>query len=570
MRSEPGRLDSDSSGAPRKPRCKLAASKVPSCIRIHPGAGIDPIVMGVEPNDLISGYTFVRTLGEGPAGVVWLARERDSAVPVTIKLLKPEVFPPSAAQNVYERLVASVTSAGRLTHANLARVRTTFHEPRMGLRGLVSEYVEGQTLEHLQVPRKRDGRPGLSDPATLAGVLLWFQQLAAVLAWLHKQKLVHGNVKPSNVMLIAGRDRPSVKLLDLCWSLADIEGESRDDTFLPPERRAGREPQPASDQWTVAKLLDELVRRRTEPASDGGYGELTIPPELSRVIGRGLEDAPIRRYPDIGAFFYALESVRHALEADAERERSENGSGFSSRIGMAGAPAERDLATKTEVEIERAPRNARAMAGAGLLIAAILILVVTRFFAGNRISPGDVDSSGAVVPVPGMAQSRSLGAPPKAQPASTAPVPTQVPESGAPPLPLAPDPRASDPRSSENDAACLRGDSRACVEVAERHLEPRGAARDPRLAVEAFARACDLGRLEGCVRGAEILANDAAARDGKRARRLYEKACDRRHAAACAALSRLYGAGIGGAPNARAAEAFRRRACGLGLREACG
>src|SRR5262249_41835071 len=152
---------------------------------------------------------------------VWLAREKDTSLPVSIKLLKPEVFSPSDAQATYERLVGAVTHAGRLTHQALAQVRTTFHEPKKSLYGIVSEYLDGQSLEKFRLPRGDDGKP---ETKSVIGMLTWFQQLAAVLAWLHTNGLVHGSVKASNVILMTGYERPHLKLLDLCWSLALSEG----------------------------------------------------------------------------------------------------------------------------------------------------------------------------------------------------------------------------------------------------------------------------------------------------------------------------------------------------------
>jgi serine/threonine protein kinase len=273
--------------------------------------------MTVKPNDLIAGYHFVQKLGDGGTGTVWLAREKDTHLLVAIKVLRTELFPPSSAQMMYERVVASITSIGRLTHPNLVDTRTTFHQPRLGLYGIVSEYLEGQTLDGIYIPKAVDGRPGASDPRTMAGVLSWFQQIATVLAWLHANGVVHGNVRPRNVMLMTGYERPTIKLLDLCWSNARIVGGAPlDQRFVSPEQIAGGEPTPASDQWAAAKLLHQLLISSAPPGSQT-QALSTAPIALLRIVQRALQKDPRERFPDAGGFYYALESVKSQLEQQA-------------------------------------------------------------------------------------------------------------------------------------------------------------------------------------------------------------------------------------------------------------
>jgi serine/threonine protein kinase len=278
--------------------------------------------MTVKPNDLVAGYHFVQKLGEGATGTVWLARERDTHLLVAIKLLRTELFPPSSAQVMYERLVQSISRAGRFTHPNLAQTRSTFHQPRLGLFGIVSEYLEGQTLDGIYIPKSVDGRPGASDPRTLAGVLAWFQQIATVLAWLHANGVVHGNVKPRNVMLMTGYDRPIIKLLDLCWSEAQITGGAPEDLrFVSPEQIAGAAPSPASDQWACGKLLHHLLVSSAPPGSQL-QALATAPVGLLKVVQHALQTEPRERFPDTGGLFYAIEAVRNHLEQEGGAVRS--------------------------------------------------------------------------------------------------------------------------------------------------------------------------------------------------------------------------------------------------------
>jgi TPR repeat protein len=116
------------------------------------------------------------------------------------------------------------------------------------------------------------------------------------------------------------------------------------------------------------------------------------------------------------------------------------------------------------------------------------------------------------------------------------------------------------------EQTCSKGDAHACLDLAERYASGRGIAPDNIRAATSYEKACYLNRLDGCLKAGELYERSATP---KKARTMYERACDRRIAQGCELLSRLYRVGIGGPPNARIAEAFKRRACGLGLRDNC-
>ncbi|MCK6551680.1 hypothetical protein L6R52_37955, partial [Myxococcota bacterium] len=273
----------------------------------------------MKPNDLIAGYHFTRQIGDGETATVWLAREKASGVPVAVKLLKTELFPPSSVQGLYERLVGAVTDVGRLTHSHLTPVRSTILEPRLGVYGLVTEHVDGITLDKIEIPLGPDGRPGASDSRTLAGVLGWFLHLSAVLAWLHTNGVVHGKVKPQNVMLRTGLERPKLELLDLCWSNARIEAPSPDRTYAAPELASGDAPTPAADQWAAAKLLQNLIIG-SAPELAPAQALAAAPVTLLKALQRATSRDPAQRFADMGQLFYAVEAVKTQLEAQLADE----------------------------------------------------------------------------------------------------------------------------------------------------------------------------------------------------------------------------------------------------------
>lgn len=583
--------------------------------------------MAVKPNELIAGYVFQQKLGEGSSGAVWSAREKDSSLPVTIKLLKPEVFPPSTAQATYEQIVSAVNHAGRLTHQSLAQVRTTFHAPKMNLFGIVSEYLDGQPLERLQLPRAFDGRSGASDPRQMAGVLTWFQQLAAVLAWLHTNGMVHGAVKTSNIILLTNYERPVLKLLDLCWTHA--LGEAADKT-------------PADDQIAAAKVLQAVI----VGASPGTSAEKALsaaPVQLLRVLQRALNKDPKQRFPDMGAFFYAIESVRNELETHAT-EAEKKGLVPTQPVSIVSQdktkPTERvspvrvaqlsrntpvkgfttdDLSGGNYVDIlpkkkartkidfnapligdelpdpnntqevpsfdddeDEVPGGSRAPKMIGIAVVSLLIAAGVAWGAINflgrepvrlqdaKLAPVPDPTTRTATPTPAVAdptQEALARAEAEAKRAATEAEAKQVALADEKKLPELE--KTAEPLKAEkapepvklDESSCTRKDPNRCLQLAEDYI----VADQFEKAANAYEKSCDYGKLNGCMKAGELFEKT----NGRRARRAYEKACDRRIAQACELLARLFAQGIGGPENDRAAEAFRARACGLGLRSAC-
>ena len=96
-------------------------------------------------------------------------------------------------------------AAARLRHSNVASV---FHLGRTGSSYFYAmEFVEGETLEKLI---KRSGRLDVKLALEIA------TQVAAGLAAVHEQNLVHRDIKPTNIMVRLKEERGvTAKIIDL-------------------------------------------------------------------------------------------------------------------------------------------------------------------------------------------------------------------------------------------------------------------------------------------------------------------------------------------------------------------
>jgi serine/threonine-protein kinase len=154
--------------------------------------------------------------------------------------------------------------------------RTTYDgsEPRLSHPHVltVSEVVRTRHLVVLLMPLARGGTTDRlvaehgALPPDFVAVLL--DQLLAGLDAVHRAGLVHGDVKPANLLLDAtGSGRPGLRLAD--FGVATPVGGRRPaatDAYLAPEARAGATADPRQDLFAAGVTTVELLTGRPPPS----------------------------------------------------------------------------------------------------------------------------------------------------------------------------------------------------------------------------------------------------------------------------------------------------------------
>jgi serine/threonine protein kinase len=197
-----------------------------------------------------------------------------------------------------DRLLRDGAILERLAHPHLVRA----YETAAGADGPVV-ILETLTGETLSVALHRTARRLPWVDACFLGL-----HLCSAVRYLHAEGWLHSDLKPSNVIVEAGR----AKVIDL--SLARRPGErcgagSGTRQYAPPEQAHGGEIGPPADVWGIGAILLEALTRR-QPfggcAHDGPFPALTrrpprvvehrrVPPALATVVDACLDADPAAR-----------------------------------------------------------------------------------------------------------------------------------------------------------------------------------------------------------------------------------------------------------------------------------
>ena len=221
---------------------------------------LDPYA-GIRPGRYFSRYHIEDEVGSGTFARVYRARDLQLDRPVALKVFKPDCpVTPSVA-------LAEARAAAALNHPNVCTIYTV--DDTSGLPIIAMEYVTGRPLGQVA------GKSGLS-PESAHSIA---RQLAAGMAAAHGAGIVHGDLKPENVMVA---DDGLVKILDfgLARRLRGKPPAVDDDTaelglaelgqglfgtprYLSPEQVRGEPTSPASDVFSLGVILYELATGRT-------------------------------------------------------------------------------------------------------------------------------------------------------------------------------------------------------------------------------------------------------------------------------------------------------------------
>ncbi|MCB9653506.1 MAG: hypothetical protein H6729_05140 [Deltaproteobacteria bacterium] len=263
----------------------------------------------MRPGDFFGEYTLHARIGEGASAEIWRASSVNMGE-VILKMIRPSIY--AHRPDAFDVLRRAFNGLHGLVHPTIEVGIDIARSAEDGRFALVSPYVQAETFDTLEI--KTHGS-GPFPPESIAEILRLIEDLAHTLNWLHRQGIVHGNVKPSNVMIVPSADGHRIRLLDLTWSVAGLASALPDQVrFIPPEqRRETVPPTPWCDQWAVAKLLSHVFVKSAQSVP-AATALRKAPNFLLRIMKRALEDQPALRFGSMQAFIEAVADTREEIE----------------------------------------------------------------------------------------------------------------------------------------------------------------------------------------------------------------------------------------------------------------
>ena len=199
-------------------------------------------------------YQVRRFLGEGAKKRVYLARDARLGRDVAIAVLKAEALD----EGSIARIRSEAEAMARLgEHPAIVAVHDVAEEE--GQPYIVCQYIAGGTLAEL-LEKSADHRLGLGRTLRIV------DQVCQALERSHAHRIVHRDVKPSNVWLTS---EGFAKLGDFGLAVAVDRPRLTQEgtmvgtlTYMPPEQAFGQQPTPRSDLYSLGVILYEMVAGR--------------------------------------------------------------------------------------------------------------------------------------------------------------------------------------------------------------------------------------------------------------------------------------------------------------------
>ena len=242
-------------------------------------------------------FKLVARIGSGGMGEVYRANDVRIGQPVALKFLPPAV---SRNPDALRRLFSEIRLGRQVAHPNVSRLYDLAEAD--GQHFIVMEFVDGENLASLlALVGRLPGRRAMEVA----------HDLCAGLAACHDRQVIHGDLKPGNVMIDGNR---RARIMD--FGLSTVLGTRPEDrlmagtlAYMAPEQLHGSGVSAQADIYALGLLLYEMftgrrvhdvrtvdqLRRAMESQPAPPSTITRIPKQVEDMILRCLEKKPARR-----------------------------------------------------------------------------------------------------------------------------------------------------------------------------------------------------------------------------------------------------------------------------------
>jgi serine/threonine protein kinase len=254
---------------------------------------------------MLGSHDLEHELGAGARSAVYRGRDKSTGALVAVKLV-------ALRHGVADTAGPFDLGATRLDHPNIAAFCESAHGR---LAYVVTEFAHGADL---------GARVRAGELLPLPAVLHAIRRVAAALHYAHRRGVVHGDVKPANIVVDPAT--ATVKLIDFPSCADDAAAPPGTPVYLSPERLRGMSASPASDQFALGVTLYQLAcghlpfcgrswpeivhRVAHEPHTDIRAHAPLLPPGLAAIVDTALAKNPAQRYRSVRALGRAISALQ--------------------------------------------------------------------------------------------------------------------------------------------------------------------------------------------------------------------------------------------------------------------
>jgi len=267
----------------------------------------ESLLADIVPGSFVAGYRVEARIGAGGTAVVFRAYDEALSRMVALKVLTPAL---AGNAEFRERFIRKSRAVGTLVHPHIIPVFAAGEAD--GVLYLAMRFVAGGDLRAVI---EREGQ------LTGDRVIALLSPIASALDTAHADGLVHGDVKPSNILVDA---RPGQQEHPY---LSDFATGRFLDTphYVAPEQVSGKPARPQTDQYSLACVAYTLIAGAPPFARDDSGAVLEahlhdappslaaarpgLPPAVDEAFARALAKSPEDRYGTCGELMAALHAA---------------------------------------------------------------------------------------------------------------------------------------------------------------------------------------------------------------------------------------------------------------------
>ena len=326
-----------------------------SSLRARPPARPDDSAAACR-SERVAHYTLERKLGDGRMGPLYLAQDTELKRLTALRLISDRL---AADPKFMARLDQNIRAASKLHHASIAVTYGAGVDPGRGRVFITTEFCPG---EPLSVILARCGRLEFRDALNL-GI-----QVCRALSYMHSRAIIHGEIKPSNVILDpCGAARvldcglpTSGNMTETASTTSTQTGKSLGASqYISPEAVRGEKLDVRADVYSVGAMLFHLMtgenpfcapdiptlvlKQLYEEPRNAHAVHACVPESVAAVLSKTMAKSPDERYVDCAELLEEFERVREGRPAsqrlipvkptaDANEKSKLIRSGFSQKL----------------------------------------------------------------------------------------------------------------------------------------------------------------------------------------------------------------------------------------------